>query len=129
MSERKIVEYKGESHSLYEWAMILNRNYSSLRGRYDKGLRGEELFVDKITVKCKICGKEFITNKTIKQCCSAECVKINAKNNYNALKERQKEEKKQCKQKNEKKLTANEITIMAKKAGMSYGYYTALMGL
>jgi hypothetical protein len=124
MSERKIVEYKGESHSLYEWATILNRNYSSLRDRYDKGLRGEELFVDKITVKCKICGKEFVTNKTIKQCCSAECVKINAKNNYQAISERRKEERQK---KKEKKVTLTEMAIKAKQLGMSYGQYSAMM--
>lgn len=124
MNERSNIEYKGESHSLYRWSIILKRNYSSLRDRYDKGLRGEELFADDIAVKCKICGKEFTAKTKRRQLCGKECVRINAKNNFKNLEERRKEERKQ---KKEKKSTITEIAVKAKQAGMSYGQYTALM--
>lgn len=39
-----IVNYNGEEMSLTEAAEKLGINYSTLRSRYQKGLRGEELF-------------------------------------------------------------------------------------
>ena len=39
----KIVEINGETKSLTEWADFSNKSYWTLRSRYDKGVRGEEL--------------------------------------------------------------------------------------
>lgn len=123
MDERSNIEYKGESHSLYRWSIILKRNYSSLRDRYDKGLRGDELFADDIIVKCKVCGKEFVTRTKIKQLCSEECAKINAKNNFKNFEERRKEER----QKKDKGTTLTEMAVKAKELGMTYGQYSAML--
>jgi hypothetical protein len=38
------ITYRGETHTLREWADILNIKYSVLRMRYKRGLRGEDLF-------------------------------------------------------------------------------------
>ena len=79
MSE--IVEYKGESHSLYEWGKITGIGYQTLTARYEKGDRGEKLFREHNTITCKICGKVFGSKIANKKCCSDECMKENAKRN------------------------------------------------
>lgn len=37
-------EYNGEKHSIAEWARIYNINHATLLYRYNKGLRGDDLF-------------------------------------------------------------------------------------
>jgi len=39
-----LVEYMGETKSLGEWCEELNLNYDPIRTRYNKGIRGAELF-------------------------------------------------------------------------------------
>lgn len=121
------VEYKGEKHSIYEWSRISGISYQTLCTRYDRGDRGEELFRENNTVKCKICGKEFTTDSYIKKCCSEECVKKNAKINVKAYNEKQKAMRTAKPKKKEKKLTVTDIAVKAREAGMSYGQYTAMM--
>ena len=122
MSE--IVEYKGESHSLYEWGKITGIGYQTLTARYAKGDRGEELFRKHNTITCKICGKVFASKIGNKKCCSDECAKENGRRNANLYAERKK-----LQPKKEKKLTLTEIAVMAKEAGMSYGQYSAMLAL
>ena len=122
MSE--IVEYKGESHSLYEWGKITGIGYQTLTARYAKGDRDEELFRKHNTITCKICGKVFASKIGNKKCCSDECAKENARRNANLYAERKK-----LQPKKEKKLTVTQIAVMAKEAGMSYGQYSAMLAL
>ena len=122
MSE--IVEYKGESHSLYEWGKITGIGYQTLRARFVNGDRDEELFRKHNTITCKICGKVFDTKIANRKCCSDECAKENARRNANLCAERKK-----LQPKKEKKLTVTQIAVMAKKAGMSYGQYSAMLAL
>ena len=122
MSE--IVEYKGESHSLYEWGKITGIGYQALRARFVNGDRDEELFRKHNTITCKICGKVFASKIGNKKCCSDECAKENARRNANLCAERKK-----LQPKKEKKLTVTQIAVMAKEAGMSYGQYSAMLSL
>ena len=117
-------EYKGEKHSLFEWAKILGMSYHTLTKRYNRGERGEELFRVQRIVQCKICGKEFTTVLNRKKCCSEECVKKNSKINQEIWWNKQKGIKPK---KKEKKLTVTQIAVMAKQAGMTYGQYVARM--
>ena len=121
---KEIVEYKGESHSLFEWAKITGIGYQALRGRFDKGERGEELFRKHNTITCKICGKVFASKIGNKKCCSDECAKENARRNAKLC-----DERKKLQPKKEKKLTVTQIAVMAKEAGMSYGQYSAMLSL
>ena len=119
-------EYKGEVHSLYEWAKIKGISYQTLVTRYDNGDRGEALFREHNIFNCKVCGKEFITDSNIRKCCSDECKKINARRNGKIWADKQKN-KQPKKKKKEKKLTIVDIAVMARKAGMTYGQYVAQM--
>ena len=123
-------EYKGEVHSLYEWAKIEGISYQTLVTRYDNGDRGEALFREHNTINCKICGKEFITDSNIRKCCSDECKKANARINCNRYNEKQKAIRAmKPKKKKEKKLTVTYIAVKARELGMSYGQYTAMLWL
>lgn len=123
-------EYKGQIHSLGEWAKITGIAYNRLRKRYNKGDRGEALFRESNTVICKICGKEFTTSSVAK-CCSEECKKENEKRNVASYYMRvgKNNKKTKTKAKKEKKLTVTEIAVKAKEAGMSYGQYVARMNM
>ena len=126
----KEAEYNGQTRTLYEWSEITGIRYDRLLKRYNKGIRGEELFRNERTVICKICGKEFVT-KTVAKCCSKECKKENEVRNAASYFERAAKAKKDTKQipkpKKEKKLTVTDIAVKAKEAGMSYGQYVAQM--
>lgn len=120
----RIVEYKGETHSLFEWAKILGMSYHTLITRYDKGDRGEELFRTYNIVKCKICGKMFETILSRKLCCSDECAKQNSMTNQRIWLSKQQGKPKPEKK---KKLTVTEMAVKAKELGMTYGQYTAML--
>ena len=42
-----VIEWQGETHTLGEWAEILNLNPSTLKNRYCRGDRGERLFEER----------------------------------------------------------------------------------
>lgn len=42
-----VIEWRGETHPLGEWAEILNLNPSTLKNRYRRGDRGERLFEER----------------------------------------------------------------------------------
>lgn len=128
MSGIKKAEYKGEEHSLFEWAKITGMSYQKLTKRYDNGDRGEALFREHNIFNCKICGKEFITDSNIRKCCSEECKKINAKINGKIWADKQKTMQPKPKKK-EKKDTVTDIAVKARELGMSYGQYTAMLWL
>lgn len=76
---------------------------------------------------CKICGKEFDTNGTPAKCCSKKCM---AENNKLVAAERARERWQQEKIRREKKDNMKKIvdlTVEARKNGMSYGQYVAQM--
>lgn len=74
---------------------------------------------------CKICAKEFIAKCKTTKCCSKECKIENAKINQKLWVDRQKQLK--AKKKKEKKLTVTDLAVKARKLGMSYGQYTAML--
>lgn len=125
MDKKLSAEWKGEVHTLKEWAKITGINYMCLYERYVKGDRGDILFRTSLTFKCANCGKEFGSNRTIKKYCSNECYRIK---NLEMQKAYQKKIKAKGVKK-EKKLTVAEIAVKAKEAGMSYGQYSAMLAL
>lgn len=70
-----------------------------------------------------MCGKEFITNVTVKKCCSEECSRKN-KSQLNTTYERN---YRRVRRKKTVKATESvvDIAVKAKACGMSYGQYVA----
>ena len=77
---------------------------------------------------CAVCGNEFIATRPNAKYCSEECKEEGrrrlCKKNDKAKRERKREERKE-RADDRKKLDS--IEVAAKKAGMSYGLYVALM--
>lgn len=42
--DNKIIEFNGERHSIAQWSKITGIQENTIRGRYKRGLKGEELF-------------------------------------------------------------------------------------
>lgn len=68
---------------------------------------------------CKNCGNQFLTMHNSKAYCSDECVK--------AMKRKRKAAERNGKKNKNKSL--RELTVEARKHGMSYGQYVAMKGL
>ena len=68
---------------------------------------------------CRQCGKEFQTEHNSKMYCAHECYR-EAQNNLHREKR---------KKKKPMNLSLRELTVEARKHGMSYGQYVALKGL
>lgn len=90
---------------------------------------------------CKICGKEFVPVTTNQTYCCAECrmesKRILAREKSKIINEERKIEVKKRTEENEKKrsrskkprLSIGEISVLARKAGMTYGQYVATHSL
>ena len=88
---------------------------------------------------CKICGKEFVPVTTNQTYCCAECrmesKRIIAREKSKMINEERKIEVKKRNEENERKrirskkprLSIGEISVLARKAGMTYGQYVAQM--
>ena len=103
-----VIEYKGKMYSMQELCKMTGLSYHAMYTRYRKGERGDELCRKNNENVCKICGKFFQSDFKNVKYCSDEC-------------------KKATKKPDEKKLSAEELAVKAKQAGMSYGQYVAKM--
>lgn len=79
---------------------------------------------------CAVCGNEFIATRANAKYCSEECLaeglRMRTRRNEREKAERKREERKRRK---ESQKAIIDIAVEAKKAGMSYGQYVAVMGL
>ena len=73
---------------------------------------------------CLACGKKFVTNKPNQKTCSAECKSIYSKSIHNKPVEKEKVERRKPKSNYEEIV---DIAIEARKHGMSYGQYVAML--
>lgn len=78
---------------------------------------------------CKICGKEFDTNGTPAKCCSKECMEVNRININKKCTQAYKERHFGKKKKRNTSREIIDITVEARKQGMTYGQYVAQMYL
>lgn len=76
-------------------------------------------------VACKICGKQFTANTARKTLCSEECKRENRIKNATEHNKKIKEIKENAKK--EQRETIVDIAVRARKAGMTYGQYTAML--
>ena len=127
MNDKILIEYNGETHSIYGWSRITKIDCKTLCRRYENGDRGEELFRRIKPINCKVCGKEFMPQSHLSKCCSDECKiennKLNSRKKYAEMQSIKKSNNKS------KKLTVTEIAVLARKAGMTYGQYVAKMNI
>jgi ribosomal protein L37E len=70
---------------------------------------------------CRRCGNEFQTTHNSKMYCSDRC--------YRDAQNSRKREETQSRKKQRKNVTLIDLTVEARKHGMSYGQYVARMGL
>ena len=78
-------------------------------------------------VSCKICGKQFTANTVRKMLCSEECKRENRIRKATEYNKKIKEIKENAKKEKEQRETIVDIAVEAKKAGMTYGQYTAML--
>lgn len=78
-------------------------------------------------VVCKICGKEFIAHTALRKLCSDECKRENNIINATEHNKKIKEIKENAKKEKEQRATIVDIAVKARKAGMTYGQYTAML--
>jgi ribosomal protein S27AE len=86
---------------------------------------------------CSVCGKTFLAARPDRMYCSAECgTKAEIERQKRVYPQKRKEEaerlsreKKNKKKKKDRPLTIGEISVLARKAGMSYGMYVQMKGL
>lgn len=78
---------------------------------------------------CKICGKEFETNGTPAKCCSKECSAENNRQNGKAKYKEYYEKRKAKKIKKSNMKQIVDLTVEARRHGMTYGQYVAKMYL
>lgn len=71
---------------------------------------------------CKRCGKPFIPETYCQKYCEKAC-------QLEANREQTKERMRRLKECNRKKTSLKQLTVEARKAGMSYGQYVAMKGL
>ena len=84
---------------------------------------------------CSVCGKTFLATRPDRMYCSAECgTKAEIERQKRVYPQKRKEEaervrKEKKRKKKDRPLTIGEISVLARKAGMSYGMYVQMKGL
>lgn len=78
---------------------------------------------------CATCGKEFGTWSNNQRYCCEECKRYSRVKNVEAYKEKQEKKKLKYEAEQKKKHAVIDIAVEARKAGMSYGKYVAMMKL
>lgn len=73
--------------------------------------------------RCVVCNKLYIATRANAKYCSATCREIGT----SELKSAYREQQKVAKPKRKKKQSVTEIAVAARKAGMTYGQYVAMM--
>ena len=128
-TETELLEKEQVSNTVFRNNSIKNRVYAKtwVISRVEEENRLHEHYVRLGLYKtCAICGKEFLAQRITKICCSTDCSK---KRNNEMVKSIQKKARSQKSKKPKKKETLSEIAVKARKAGMTYGQYVAMMGL